>query len=146
MVFDTSGVSPAGLGYRYSFVDPSNRVLFSLGCSDVSRTGLVERISAELSPVYLSAAVNSLFSPLLSLPRFRYGLKFLLGPCHVFLPDTGTFVLCKQSPIFIVILIHTQAAVSVVSPCKACDHPGRNSQAPQNCAEKRAVNQLSILP
>lgn len=54
----------------------------------------------------------------------------------------STLVLCEQCPIFIIILIHTQAAFGVVSPCKASDHPGRNSQAPQNCAEERAVNQL----
>jgi len=133
-------VSPSGMGYHSSFVGPSSRALFSLGCSSFSRMGHVERISAELSPVHIPAAVHLFLFPSLSFPRSRYCLNFLLGPCHVFLPDTGTLVLCKQCPIFIVILIHTQAAVSVVSPRKACDHPGRNSQAPQNCAEERAVN------
>lgn len=146
MGFDTSGVSPAGPDYHSSFVGASNRALFSLGCSSFSRTGHVDRISAELSPIHPPAAVYFFLFPPLSFPRSRYCLKFLLGPCHVFLPDTGTLVLCKQCPIFVIILVHTQAAVSVVSPRKACDHPGRNSQTPQNCVEERAVNQLCILP
>lgn len=143
MCFD---VSPAGLGYHSSFAGSSNRICFSLSCGDFSRTGHVDRISAELSPIHLLAAVYLFISSPPSPPRSSYCLKFLLGPCHVFLPDTGALVLCKQRPIFIVILIHTQAAVSVVSPRKACDHPGGDSQAPQNCAEERAVNQLCVLP
>lgn len=144
---ETSGVSPAGLGYRSSFVGPRKRALLSLGCSGLSRTGLIGRISAELSPI-TSLQLFYLFPvPHVSFPTSKYCLKFLLGPCHVFfLPDMSSIVLCKQCPIFIIILIHTQAALGVVSPRKASDHPGRNSQAPQNCAEERAVNQLCILP
>ena len=107
MFFDTSGVSPAGLGYHSSFMGPRNRAPFSLGCDNFSRTGHAYRISAELSPIHLPAAVYLFHFPPLPLPRSRYCLKFLLGPCHVFLPDPGAFVLCKQCPIFIIILIHT---------------------------------------
>lgn len=122
-----------------------NRVLLSLGCSSLSRTGLVDRISAELSPI-TSLQLFYLFPfPCVSFPTPKYCLIFLLGPCHTFLPETSTIVLCKQCPIFIIILIHTQAALGVVSPRKASDHPSRNSQAPQNCAEERAVNHLCIL-
>lgn len=143
---ETSGVSPAGLGYCSSFVGSRNRALLSLGCSSLSRAGLVDRISAELSPV-TSLQLCYLFPfPHVSFPTSKYCVKFLLGPCHVFLPDTSTLVLCKQCPIFIIIFIHTQAALGVVSPRKASDHPGGNSQAPQNCTEERAVDQLCIQP
>lgn len=143
---ETSGCSAAGLGHHSSFVGSRNRALLSLGCSSLSRTGPVGRISAELSPV-TSWQLFYLFPfPWVSFPTSKYWLKFLLGPCHVFLPDTSTPLLCQQCPILIIIFIHTQVALGVVSPGEASDHPGGNSQAPQNCAEERAVRQLCTLP
>lgn len=57
MFFDVSVVSPDGLGYRCSFVGPSNIALFTFGSWGFSRTSHVHCSSAELSLIYLPAAV-----------------------------------------------------------------------------------------
>lgn len=95
MAFDISGVCPAGLGYHSSFVGPSNRALFSLGCGDFSRIGHVDRISAELSPIHLPAAVY-LFSPLYRFLDPGIVSNSCLGPA-MFSYQTRALLSCVSS-------------------------------------------------
>lgn len=137
---ETSRVSSAGLGYHSSFVGTLEFGLQQFIKNRSCRQDLSWAVS-----YHLLAAVLPLSFPLCFISHTQVLFQILAWACHTFLPETSTIVLCKQCPIFIIIFIHTQAALGVVSPRKASDHPGRNSQAPQNCAKERAVNHLCIL-
>lgn len=121
----------------------------SLDCGRFSRTGRVDGISAEVFTLQLFTSYPPSPLPLpATTPHTHIAPHTTASQIQVLflLPDTGILVLCKQCPIFIVTLVHAQAAVSVVSPRKACDDPGGNSQASQNCAKERAVDQSCTLP
>lgn len=96
MGFDTSGVSPAGPDYHSSFVGASNRALFSLGCSSFSRTGHVDRISAELSPIHPPAAVYFFLSPLYHFLDPGIVSNSCLGPA-MFSYQTRALLSCVSS-------------------------------------------------